>query len=103
MRKIFQEESAERDFALLGGGDIGFPLIFVASVFAVYGFTGALIVAGASLLGLIFAFLLQMFLLKGKPLPALLQLVFCYLQPSLCILPFSTPGLCQLRIHIEYQ
>ena len=35
-------KNAERDFSLLGGGDIGFPLIFVASVFAAYGFSDAL-------------------------------------------------------------
>ena len=77
VRKLFEEESAERDFSLLGGGDIGFPLVFVASVFSAYGFSTALVVAGASLAGLIFAYLLQIFLLKGKPLPAL---------PPICLL-----------------
>ncbi|HEX7475506.1 MAG TPA: hypothetical protein VF318_06015 [Dehalococcoidales bacterium] len=77
--KLFEEESAERDFSLLGGGDLGFPLVFVASVFAVYGFHSALIVAGASVVGLIFAYLLQIFLLKGKPLPAL---------PPICFMAF---------------
>jgi presenilin-like A22 family membrane protease len=71
VRKLFEEEAAERDFSLLGGGDIGFPLVFVVSVFFAYGFSSAVIVAGASLAGLIFAYLLQIFLLKGKPLPAL--------------------------------
>jgi len=70
-KKLFEEEAAERDFSLLGGGDLGFPLIFVASVFFAYDFFSALIVAVASLVGLIFAFLLQIYLLKGKPLPAL--------------------------------
>jgi presenilin-like A22 family membrane protease len=76
VRKLFEEESAERDFSLLGGGDIGFPLVFVASVFSAYGFSTALVVAGASLAGLIFAYLLQIFLLKGKPLPALPPICF---------------------------
>jgi len=33
-------------------------------------------VAGASVLGLIFAYLLQIFLMKGKPLPALPPICF---------------------------
>jgi presenilin-like A22 family membrane protease len=75
-KKLFEEEAAERDFSLLGGGDIGFPLIFVVSVFFAYGFASALIVAGASFAGLIFAYMLQIFLLKGKPLPALPPICF---------------------------
>jgi presenilin-like A22 family membrane protease len=71
VQKIFEEESAERDFSLLGGGDIGFPLVFVVSVFFAYGMSSAMIIAGASFAGLIFAYILQIFLLKGKPLPAL--------------------------------
>jgi len=71
VQKIFDSESSERDFSLLGGGDLGFPLIFTASVFAIFGFKGGLIVAIASLVGLAFAFVLQIRVLKGKPLPAL--------------------------------
>lgn len=69
--KIFESESSERDFSLLGGGDIGFPLIFVTAVFFHYSLEEALIVAAFSLAGLILAYVLQMYLLKGKPLPAL--------------------------------
>jgi presenilin-like A22 family membrane protease len=76
VKKLFEEESSEREFSLLGGGDIGFPLVFVVSVFFYYGFSGALIVAGASVVGLIFAYMLQIFLLKGKPLPALPPICF---------------------------
>lgn len=74
--KLFDEEASEREFSLLGGGDIGFPLLLVVAVFFGYGQTGALIVAGASLAGLIFAYLLQIFLLKGKALPALPPISF---------------------------
>jgi len=76
IRRLFESENAERDFSLLGGGDIGFPLIFVASVISFWGLSAALVVAGASLIGLIFAFLLQIFLMKGKPLPALPPICF---------------------------
>jgi len=79
VNKLFDDENAERDFSLLGGGDIGFPLVFVASVFAVYGFSDALIVGAAALVGLLFAYFLQIVLLKGKPLPAL---------PPICLVAF---------------
>jgi presenilin-like A22 family membrane protease len=65
------DDDSERDFSVLGGGDIGFPLLFVVSVFFAEGFTGALIVAGFSVLGLAGAYLVQSKLLKGKPTPAL--------------------------------
>jgi presenilin-like A22 family membrane protease len=77
VKKLFEEEAAERDFSLLGGGDIGFPLVLVVSVYFSFGFSGALVVAGASVIGLIFAYMLQIFLLKGKPLPALPPICFC--------------------------
>jgi len=72
MRKarIFDDES-ERDFSVLGGGDIGFPLLLVVSVFFAHGFTRSLLVAGFSLLGLAAAYWVQRKLLKGKPTPAL--------------------------------
>jgi presenilin-like A22 family membrane protease len=76
VKKIFEEESSEREFSILGGGDVGFPLVFVVAVFFTYGFSGALVVAGASLAGIIFAYMLQIFLLKGKPLPALPPISF---------------------------
>ncbi len=68
--KLF-EDAAEREFSILGGGDIGFPLLLVVSVFFAHGFTGSLIVSGFSLLGLISAYLIQLFFLKGRPMPAL--------------------------------
>ena len=72
MRKarIFDDES-ERDFSVLGGGDIGFPLLLVVSVFFAHGFTRSLLVAGFSLLGLAAAYWVQRKLLKGKPTPVL--------------------------------
>ncbi len=76
VRKIFEEEASERDFSILGGGDLGFPLVFVAAVFFASGFLHALVVAIATLVGLVFAYLLQIFLLKGKPLPAIPPISF---------------------------
>ncbi len=76
VQQIFDSESSERDFSLLGGGDLGFPLIFTASVYAAYGFQGAFVVAIACLVGLILAYVLQIWVLKGKPLPALPPISF---------------------------
>ena len=76
VKKLFEEESAEREFSLLGGGDLGFPLVFVVAVFYALGLSSALIVAGATLAGLVFAYLIQIFILKGKPLPAIPPISF---------------------------
>ena len=71
LKKLLEEGSTEREFSVLGGGDIGFPLMLVVSVFFVYGFTSSIVVATFSLLGLISAFLIQLLFFKGKPMPAL--------------------------------
>jgi len=75
-KKLFEDGSGEREFSILGGGDIGFPLLFLVSVFFVYGFASCVIVAAFSLLGLISAYLIQLFFLKGKPMPALPPITF---------------------------
>ena len=79
LKRLLEDESAEREFSILGGGDIGFPLLLVASVFFVYGFTSSIIVAAFSLLGLMSTFLIHLFLLKGKPMPALPPIAFASL------------------------
>jgi presenilin-like A22 family membrane protease len=65
------EDRPEREFSILGGGDVGFPLLLTVSVFFAYGFTRALVVAGFALLGLAAAYGVQRVLLKGRPTPAL--------------------------------
>ena len=65
------EDKAEKEFSILGGGDVGFPLLLIVAVFFAYGFTSSLIVAGFALLGLAAAYFVQRKLLKGKPTPAL--------------------------------
>jgi presenilin-like A22 family membrane protease len=76
VKKLFEDEAAEREFSLLGGGDLGFPLAFVVAVFFANGFNGALVVACATLAGLLFAYALQIYVLKGKPLPAIPPISF---------------------------
>ncbi|MBN1643474.1 MAG: hypothetical protein JW856_01440 [Dehalococcoidales bacterium] len=68
---LVEGEAAEREYSILGGGDIGFPLMLMISVSAVYGFVSSVIVAAFSLVGLIGAFLIQRFLVKGKPVPGI--------------------------------
>ena len=68
---IVEGEASERDYSILGGGDVGFPLILMVSISANYGFGSSLIVAAFSLIGLISAFVIQSLFLKGKPMPAL--------------------------------
>jgi len=75
-KKLFEDESAEREFSILGGGDIGFPLMLVVSVFFAHGFTSSVVVAAFSLLGLVSAYWIQLFPLKGKPMPALPPITF---------------------------
>ncbi len=74
--KLFADESAERQFSILGGGDIGFPLFLAASVFFNYGLIDSIVVAAFSLLGLIGAYWIQAIFLKGKPMPALPPISF---------------------------
>jgi presenilin-like A22 family membrane protease len=66
-----KEEPGARDYAILGGGDIGFPLMLAASVFFKSNLVSGMVVGGFAVLGLMSAFLIQMYWLKGKPMPAL--------------------------------
>jgi presenilin-like A22 family membrane protease len=69
--KLIEENSFEKKYSILGGGDVGFPLLLISSVFFGYGFTDAILVAVFSVLGLICAYWIQATWLKGKPMPAL--------------------------------
>ncbi|MCX7911716.1 MAG: hypothetical protein N2506_01945 [Dehalococcoidales bacterium] len=69
--ELAEKKSAEREYSLLGGGDIGFPLMLVASVYFALGLAAALVVGGFALLGLYSAFIIQQWWLRGKPMPAL--------------------------------
>jgi presenilin-like A22 family membrane protease len=70
-QNIIEGEPSEKEYSILGGGDIGFPLILIVSVLVTYGFFSSLIIAVFSLAGLISAFVIQGLFLKGKPMPAL--------------------------------
>lgn len=69
--RLVEEKPSERDFSILGGGDIAFPLLLVSSVFFAYGLSSAILVAVFSFAGLVGAYWIQAVFLKGRPMPAL--------------------------------
>lgn len=85
---MMAEEKGDREYSVLGGGDIGFALLLTSSVYFGYGFGGALLVAGFSAVGLVSAYLIQSFFLKGKPMPGLPPIVGLALV-GLLIVQFS--------------
>jgi presenilin-like A22 family membrane protease len=74
--ELKEKASEEREYAVLGGGDIGFPLMLSVAVFFEFDLSGAVIVGAFALAGLVGAFLIQMYWLKGKPMPALPPIAF---------------------------
>jgi presenilin-like A22 family membrane protease len=68
---LADKEPEKREYSILGGGDIGFPLMLAASVFFADDLGSAMLVGGFALLGLIAVFPIQKFWFKGKPMPAL--------------------------------
>ena len=70
-QKIIELNPAERDYSILGGGDIAFPCLLTASVYFARGFRPAAIIAAFGLLGLVGVYVIQGRFLKGKPMPAL--------------------------------
>jgi len=69
--EVKKKASAEREYSILGGGDIGFPLILSVSVFFAASLASAITVGVFALAGLMSAFLIQLIWLKDKPMPAL--------------------------------
>ena len=69
--KIIEIDPAEREYSILGGGDIAFPCLLTASVYFAQGWKPAAIIAVLGLLGLVSVYAVQAIFLKGKPMPAL--------------------------------
>ena len=74
--ELKEKAADEREHAVLGGGDIGFPLMLSVSVFFQSGLASAVLVGGFALVGLLSAFFIQMLWLKGRPMPALPPIAF---------------------------
>ncbi len=83
--RLLDEEASDRDFSLLGGGDIGFPLILMTAVQGVYGFGEALIIAGFTLAGLLSVYAIQRLFFKGKAVAALPPITLACLAGFLII------------------
>jgi len=69
--KIIELNPADREYSILGGGDIAFPCLLTASVYFAQGLAPATIIAVLGLLGLVSVYAIQAIFLKGKPMPAL--------------------------------
>ena len=69
--KMIEVNPADREYSILGGGDIAFPCLLTASVYFAQGFKPAAIMAMLGLAGLISVYAIQAIFLKGKPMPAL--------------------------------
>ncbi|MCJ7576423.1 MAG: presenilin family intramembrane aspartyl protease, partial [Dehalococcoidia bacterium] len=69
--KVIEVNPAEREYSILGGGDIAFPCLLTASVYFAQGLEPAAIIAALGLAGLISVYAIQAIFLKGKPMPAL--------------------------------
>jgi len=71
LTKVAETDPEDRAYSVLGGGDIAFPLLLTASVYFASGLGSSLIIAAFGLGGLVTAYLIQSYILKGKPMPAL--------------------------------
>ena len=69
--KVIEVNPADREYSILGGGDIAFPCLLTASVYFARGLAPAAIIAVLGLLGLVSVYVIQARFLKGKPMPAL--------------------------------
>ena len=63
---IAEQKPEDRDYSILGGGDIGFPLLLVASVYFAHGSGKALIISAFTLAGLASAYLVQKTTIQGE-------------------------------------
>jgi presenilin-like A22 family membrane protease len=69
--KVIELNPAEREYSILGGGDIAFPCLLTASVYFAQGLRPAVTIAALGLVGLVSVYAIQAIFLKGKPMPAL--------------------------------
>ncbi|MGD2065352.1 MAG: presenilin family intramembrane aspartyl protease [Dehalococcoidia bacterium] len=69
--RIIEVNPVEREYSILGGGDIAFPCLLTASVYFAQGIKPAAVIAILGLLGLVSVYAIQTIIFKGKPMPAL--------------------------------
>lgn len=83
--ELVEENPSGRKYSVLGGGDVGFPLLLTSSVYFAHGFAPAALVAVSALIGLAGAYWMQATFLKGKPMPALPPIATLYLVGLLVV------------------
>jgi presenilin-like A22 family membrane protease len=71
VNKLSEKTSTEREYSILGGGDIAFPLMLAVSIYFQKNMFNAIVIAVFALLGLMTAYIIQARWLKGRPMPAL--------------------------------
>ena len=69
--KIIELNPDEREYSILGGGDLAFPCLLTASVYFSHGLQPAVIIALLGLAGLAAVYVIQRIFLKGRAVPAL--------------------------------
>ena len=69
--KVIEANPADREYSILGGGDVAFPCLLTASVYFAQGLASATTIAVLGSLGLVSVYAIQAKLLKGKPMAAL--------------------------------
>lgn len=87
IQTIVQTEPEDRKYSIIGGGDISFPCLLTASVYfsQAQGVGPGIVMAIAGTAGLGGAYLIQKFIVKGKPVPALPPIAVCTLIGLLII------------------
>ncbi|MFP3879588.1 MAG: presenilin family intramembrane aspartyl protease [Dehalococcoidia bacterium] len=69
--KVIQVNPGDREYSILGGGDVAFPCLLTASVCFAQGLAPGIIIAVLGSLGLISVYAIQQKFLNGKPMAAL--------------------------------
>lgn len=90
VKNIFLDKG-EKQFSILGGGDIFFPLWLSSTVWFASGVKITLITAVFSLIGLVTAYLIHFFIMKGKATPALPS-IFLFSLIGLLVASFVAGG-----------
>jgi len=62
---------ADREYSILGGGDVAFPCLLTSSVYFAQGLTPGVTIAALGALGLVAVYIIQARFLKGRPMAAL--------------------------------
>ncbi len=68
---VAETKPEERDYSILGGGDVAFPLLLTSSVYFARGLGSSLVIVLFAVAGIWAAYFIQSVFLKGKPMPAL--------------------------------